>query len=41
MLTRLHEITKEEYIEWTKSKDPENKGWFFDENNNYSVKHSD
>ncbi len=30
-------ITKEEYIEWTKKKDPENKGWFFDEKTNYSV----
>lgn len=32
---RENKITKEEYIEWTKSKDPENKGWFFDENTNY------
>jgi hypothetical protein len=32
---RDNKITKEEYIEWTKSKDPENKGWFFDENTNY------
>jgi hypothetical protein len=32
---RENKITKEEYIEWTKSKDPENKGWFFDENTNF------
>ena len=34
---RESKITKEEYIEWTKTKDPEGKGWFFDENINYSV----
>ena len=34
---RDNKITKEEYIEWTKSKDPEGKGWFFDENSNYSI----
>ena len=34
---RDNKITKEEYIEWTKSKDPEGKGWFFDENSNYFV----
>jgi hypothetical protein len=34
---RENKISKEEYIEWTKSKDPEGKGWFFDENTNYSV----
>ncbi len=31
-----NKISKEEYIEWTRSKDPEGKGWFFDENTNYS-----
>ena len=34
---RENKITKEEYIEWTRSHDPEGKGWFFDENTNYSV----
>ena len=34
---RENKITKKEYIEWTRSHDPEGKGWFFDENTNYSV----
>ena len=34
---RENKITKEEYIEWTRTKDPDNKGWFFDESINYSV----
>ncbi len=34
---RNNQITREEYIEWTRTKDPEGKGWFFDENINYSV----
>jgi hypothetical protein len=34
---RENKISKEEYIEWTRSQDPEGKGWFFDEKINYSV----
>ena len=34
---RENKISKEEYIEWTRSKDPEGKGWFFDEKINYSI----
>ena len=34
---RENKITKEQYINWTRSKDPEGKGWFFDVQTNYSV----
>ena len=34
---RENKITQEEYIQWTRTQDPEDKGWFFDENINYSA----
>ena len=34
---RDNKITKEKYIQWTRSQDPEGKGWFFDEKINYPV----